>query len=222
VPTTTTVPASTAPPTTADLAGAFLEALADPSIDPSSVAVGAAALYVEHRRRSGAVLGRPAEIAATVTPGSGRVCTDGVCVVVDAQVVDPATGLVADVAVDGLAVGGRISGNGPLDATDGVGVRVLTAYVTGEGRLVVTLEADNAADVDVEMFPFAAVFRPGGAGAGIETSGSFGPTLIGAGGSAVILLVFDTTELVGRIGLRGLLADGLDVAFDVEIPAPPD
>ncbi|MEY2959079.1 MAG: hypothetical protein RLZZ01_1647 [Actinomycetota bacterium] len=221
VPSTTVPPVvATTAPVTPDRLEAYLGALGDPTVDPSTVAVGGAALYLEHRRRSEAVLDRTTTIVPGPTAASVRMCSDGGCAVVEVLTLDPATGFVADVAVDGRAVVGRIAGNGPLDATDGVGARVLTAYVTGEDRLVVTVAIDNSADVDVEVFPFAAVFRPLGSGAGIEASGGFGVATVAAASTSTIVLVFDTVEVAGRIGLRGLLADGLDVALDVEIPTP--
>ncbi|MGA1556209.1 MAG: hypothetical protein ACO4AY_09240 [Ilumatobacteraceae bacterium] len=219
VPATTvsTVAPVTVPPPP-DRIDAYFGALGDPAVEPSTVAVGAAALYLEHRRQAGAVLGRTASVVPGSSDASVRVCTDGACAVVDVQALDPATGLVSDVLVDGRSVTGRIAGNGPLDATDGVGARVLTAYVTGEEHLVVSLVIENSAEVDVEVFPFAAVFRPAGSGAGIEASGTFGAARIAPAASSTLVLVFDTVELAGRIGLRGLLADGLDVSFDVEVP----
>lgn len=216
--TTTVTPAP--PSTTPDRSQGYLDALGDPTVEPSSVAVGPAVLYLEHRRRSEAVLQQASTVALGPTDASVRLCTDGQCAVLDVRALDPATGLVADVAIDGLMVGGRIAGNGPLDSAEGVGARVLTAYLTDEGRLVVTVELDNSAEVDVEIFPFAAVFRPSGSGAGVEASGSFGPSRLGAGATSTVVLVFDGPELSGRIGLRGILDDGLDLSLDIEIPEP--
>jgi hypothetical protein len=34
------------------------------------------------------------------------------------------------------------------------------------------------------------------------------------------MIVFETPDLGGRIGLRGLRSDGLDVVLEIPVPAP--
>ena len=102
-PTTTTV----APPF--DATAAYVLALADPTADASTLAVGDAARYLDHRRLGAQVLGE--QLVALPGATTHQLCTDAGCAVLDQVVTDPATGRVTTFAVDGRPIEGRIAGS---------------------------------------------------------------------------------------------------------------
>lgn len=214
-PTTTT----SLPPSPVSVARAYASAIADPAVPGAEVAVGDALQYLDHRRLSAEILGTP----IAVLPGETehQICTDGGCASITAVAVDPGTGRVATLDVDGQPIAGRIAGSGLIADDGGIVAQTRTAYVTNGGRLAVTVEVSNTTEVDLELFDFAAVLRPADASAGVEAAGGWGEVMVPAGGETILLLVFDVDRLGGRIGLRGLLADGLDVALDIDVPEAP-
>lgn len=197
-----------------DTARAFVDAFADPTIAPSSVATGDAAAYLEHRRLAAQVLG--SELVALPSESSHQLCTDGGCAVLDEIVTDPATGRVISLSVDGQRVGGRISGSGLIADDSGVVAQTRTAYVTNAEKLTVVVEVSNTTEIDVELFAFAAVFQPADGGDGVEAVGSWGDARVASGADTLLLFVFDSDSPGGRIGLRGLRDDGLDIVLDID------
>lgn len=221
-PTTTTTTVAVVTTTTSlapspvAVAQAYVAAFADPDASGASVAIGDALHYLDHRRLSAQVLGVP----IAVLPGetSHQICTDGRCALLDGVTVDPATGRVAAFSVEGQPIVGRIAGSGLIADADGIVAQTRTSYVTTGGRLAVTVEVSNTTEVDVELFGFAAVLRPADGSSGVEAAGSWGDGVAPAGANTLLLLVFDVDRLGGRIGLRGLRSDGIDVALDVDVP----
>lgn len=214
--TTTERPDEPAP----DRTVAYVQALADPTVDAASLATGDAAHYLEHRRTTAAVLG----VQLVAFPGSTdhRICTANDCATLSDVVTDPATGRVQTFSVDDVPLAGRITGSGLVADDDGIVAQVRTAYVTNAGQLVVTAESSNTTDTDVELFGFAAVLRPADGTSGLEASGSFGDATVATGAGGVLVLVFDTDQLGGRIGLTGIRRDGLDVSLALDVPAAPN
>lgn len=223
VTTTTTAPVTpTSPPVqpAADSTAAYVLALADGTSDAASLATGDAAHYLEHRRTTADVL----DLQLVALPGTTdhRICTDESCAVISQVVTDPATGRVETFTVDGVALAGRISGSGLVADDDGVVAQVRTAYVTNAGQLVVTAELTNTTATEVELFGFAGVLRPDDGSSGVEASAAFGEPVVEPGASGVLVLVFDTDLLGGRIGLSGIRGDGLDVSLTIDVPGAPD
>lgn len=221
---TTTEGTSPAPPTTTgvpvqpvDLVAAYVLALADPGADPDLVATGDALLYREHRQLAAAALGSP----LTALPGTTehQLCSGDGCATISAVVVDPATGRVASFSVDGRPLAGRIAGAGPIADDDGLVAQTRTAYVANAGQLVVAVEVSNTTGTDVELFGFAAVLHPADGSVAVEAASGFGDTTVAAGGVGHLVLAFDTAQLGGRVDIRGLRSDGLDVELEVDVPA---
>ncbi len=224
---TTTVPGTVAPtsvaavPSTVAIDGALLIArtIADPTADPTAVAAtgGDAARYLELRRTSARLFDD--SLTARSVPAGAELCDDEGCAVLSDAVIDASGRLVATLSVDGRPLAGRISGIGTLADTDGVVARSRVAYVTNAGQTVVALVATNTTPAEIELFGFAAVYQPTAGGGAVEAAGSWGEGRIASGASGTLLLVFDTASLGGRIALRGLLGDGLDITLDIAVPS---
>lgn len=217
----TVVPDTVAPPpSTVPVNGALLvaEAIADPTVDAAEVTVTGsdAARYVELRRTSAQLFGDT--LTARAVSAGAELCDADDCAVLDDAVTDASGRLVETLSVDGRPLAGRISGVGSLADTDGVVARVRVAYATNAGQLVVALVATNTTSAEVELFGFAGVYQPTEGGGGVEAAGSWGDGRLASGASGTLLLVFNTDALGGRLGLRGLLGDGLDVALDIAVP----
>jgi hypothetical protein len=220
VPSTTA--ATSAPTTTTtvsdvplDTGRAFVMAFTDATVETSSVASGDAAHYLDHRRLAAKVLGE----VLVALPGQSehRICAAGECAVLGDIETDPRDGLVTTFSVDGRPIAERIAGSGLIADDDGVVAQTRTAYVTNASQLAVTVEISNTTDTDVELFGFAAVLQPADGSSGVEAAGSWGDPQVTSGADALLLFVFDTDQLGGRVGLRGLRDDGLDIALEIDV-----
>lgn len=221
----TTTPSSTSPPTTStiapdveapDLISGYVLALADPLADPGALAVGDALAYLDYRRLAADVFDE--ELVALPGQTTHQLCDADGCVEIADVETDPATGRVVTFTVDGRPIDGRIGGSGLIADDDGVVAQARTAYVTGAGQLIVTVEVTDTTDAEVELFGFAAVLQPADGSGGVEAAAGFGDAIVQPGGTSVLVLVFDTDEPGGRIGLRGVRADGLDVTLEIDVP----
>ena len=221
---------STVPP---ELGDEYAAALADPTIDATGLVVTGsdAARYLELRRTSSALLGIALTtsgdvfVAGGTVPttiagrGESTICDAGGCTVLGDFVTDAGGTLVDTLSIDGRPLAGRIAGAGTTADAEGIVMRVRVAYVTNADQIVVVLSTSNTSEYEVELFGFAAIYQPTAGGGGAEAAGAWGAGILPSGASGVTMLVFETTDLGGRIGIRGLRRDGLDVTLDIPVPS---
>jgi hypothetical protein len=228
-PTVPSVTVATVPPTVApvvDLGEVYFAALADPEAAGVAGAGAAlpgsdAAIFMAHQAATRDLLGLPASRTLGVATTGFDVCeADRACVTYSAIVSDPASGQVTTFSIDGVPLTGRIVGAGPAADRDGVTARVGSAYRSISGDLLVLVEVDNNTDVSVEPFGFAAVFQTLDTGEGVEATGAWGAGVVAAGDTGYLLVRFASTELGGRLRFSGVRSDGLDVSFELVVPAP--
>lgn len=234
-PPTTISPTTTAAPvlevSAVPLTESYFSSLAQlPDIDPGAP-VGAvpgsdAAIFAQHQASARNLLGLVSARSTEPALDGFLVCeVDGRCSTYSGVVTEPSSGRLTSFSVDGSPLTGRIAGSGPAADRDGIVVRVDSAYVTVTGDLFVVLDVANTSEFAVELFGFAAVLQPTGssgqsAGATTEAAGAWGVAKIDADSTGELLLVFPSSSLDGVVKLSGLRDDGLDVAFEVVVPAP--
>ena len=216
---TTVAPASTAAPDT-DAVGAYFDAFATDA-DPSIAAAGtSAALYAEHQSVARALIG---DVAARSVSGDGQqfvACTtSGDCAAYTDIRVDPASGLPSSFSVDGSPIEGRVGPGGSVVAVDDVRARGATSLVAANGQLTVVVEVENASGVDVRLFPFAAVYQHGSGFAARDAVGAWGDDIVPTGTTGRFLVAFDGEQPGGRLRFTALREDGVDIEFDLEVPA---
>jgi hypothetical protein len=217
---TTTAPVTAASLVVDNVTGYF-DALAQRAASPSGAApVSDAALFAQHQASVQGLLAESASTrSATSVPTGIDVCDPAGGCVSYSDITTDADGLVTTFSVDGQPLAGRVVGAGVPDEHDGVSVRVISAYQTTEGDLLVVLEVTSRTDVDIELFGFAAVLESLDVDVGaVEASGVWGTTSVAAFASGRQLIAFPASAPVGHVLLSGLRSDGVDVAFDIHLP----
>lgn len=221
--TSTTVAVAPAPSTVpVDTTRAYFDSLAAGAIDVTAAAPAGsdADVFAVHQQAARAILGQTSERRVNATAAGFDVCDGPACTSYTAVVNDPATSLVVTFSIDGVALAGRVSGEGPIADRDGIVVHVVSAYRSSGDELFVVLEVTDDATATVELFDFAAVYEPTGLGGGFEATGAWGVTTVEPGETVRQLVRFPGADPGGRLRLTGLRSDGLDVAFDLVVPAP--
>lgn len=223
-PATTAVPVVTATlPTPPDVIEQYFQELSSSTGDAGVAAVRLADAdrYAEHLRLSRLLIDAPVIApVVTVTDGVAEVCQGSECVVYDQIVTDPTSGRVVTFSIDGVPLAGRLSNSGLPTDVDGVIGRTITAYRSNAGQVLIVAEISNTTNETVEVFGFAAVFRPMVADSGAEAVSVWGESSIPAGGVGSLLFVFDSEGPEGRLHLNGLRGDGIEFEMDVAVPAP--
>jgi hypothetical protein len=224
-PTTSTAVTTTAPATAVSLAvdnvAGYFDALSERATVVGAAPAEDAELFALHQASVRELLAEPASTltAASVPTGIDLCDVDGACVSY-ADIATDADGLVTTFSVDGQPLAGRVVGAGAPIEHDGVSIRVASAYQTTNGDLLVVVEVTSRADVDFELFGFAAVLESAAVGA-VEASGVWGTTSVAALASGRQLIAFPHSAPSGRLLLSGLRSDGVDVAFEVDLPERP-
>jgi hypothetical protein len=233
-PSTSTVPTTAAPATAASMAvdnvAGYFDGLSQrATVVGGAAPAGDAELFAQHQASVRDLLAAPTStVTAMSVPTGIDLCdVDGVCVSY-ADIATDADGLVTTFSVDGQPLAGRVVGAGAPVEHDGVSVRVTSAYQTTNGDLHVVVEVTSRADVDIELFGFAAVLESAAVDAvdvveaveAVEASGVWGTTSVAAFASGRQLIAFAHSAPSGRLLLSGLRSDGVDVAFDVDLPDP--
>lgn len=232
-PPTTAPPSTTIAPVVAvvgvPLTETYFSSLAQlPEIEPgapvAAVPGSDASIFAHHQAAARRLLGLATPRTTEAALDGFVVCeADGGCSTYSGVVTEPASGRLTSFSVDGLPLTGRIAGSGPAADRDGIVVRVTSAYVSVGGDLFVVLDVANTSEFGVELFGFAAVLQPTGSSgptASTEAAGAWGAATIDADSTGEMLLVFPASSLGGQFQLSGLRDDGLDLAFDVVVPAP--
>lgn len=228
---TTSTTVTTMVPTTVtvapDLTAAYFDGLAaigGTGMTPPEVAAlpaSDAALYFEYQTIARGLLGVTGTRSVVEYADGVQLCEAAdECATFSDVVTDPGSGRVSDFSIDGVALAGRIVGDGALADRDGMVAHVVSAYVANSSDVFVVIGIDNTTDVALEVFAFAAVLEPTAAGLGVEATGAWGGERIEAGATARQLVRFPSADLGGRVRLSGLRSDGLDVTFDLSVPTP--
>jgi hypothetical protein len=206
-----------------DLSGEYFAAVAsggDDRISAVAEASSSAATYLSYLDAANVLLGRTAAGSMTASGSGFTVCRGSACTSYDHVVTDETSGRVVSFSVDGRPLAGRISGEGFDADVDDVHARSKAAYLSNEGQLLVLVELSNSSAVSVEVFGFAAVFQADAATGGAEAAGAWGAMTVEPGAVQPILLAFPGTGPAGRLSFAGVREDGVDVSFDVAVPAP--
>lgn len=230
-PVTTPAPApdATALQQTPELTSAYFDAVASGGSVTETLAVpgGNADLYATFRRDAARLLGEDvAAVTVTSTPNGVEMC-GSTCSSYSSLVVEPATGRIDTFAIDGLALDGRVVGDGLRADDDGIVGRITSAFRNQAGDVLTVVEVDNTTDAEAELFGFAAVYQPAGDDRSREATGWWGPPTVAAGTTGQVLVAFAAPQGAGRPGrplgggrvsLSGLRGDGVDIALDLAIP----
>ena len=216
VTTTTTVPAAS------DQVASFLSALAlrDASLLGSTATElspgSPVQLYAQHLALAVEAIGTVETASLTEVEGVFELCASDRCSTFSDPRFDPSSGLLADMAVDGRDLGQRLSGAGPVVATEGVQGRIHSAYLSDSGAVNIVIEVTNTSAQDLRLLGFAAT-QSTPEGRVIQPSGAWGDTSISSGDSGRVLIAIPEGSLEGAVSVPVVLADSTDL--ELVLPA---
>lgn len=132
-------------------------------------------------------------------------------------------GLLRSFSIEGVSIDTSVLEAGPVIVVEDVQGRVASVYRTAAGQLSVLIDVTAGAEA-LDVFGFAAVHRPrtiaSGSSGLVETSGAWGDSLVAAGASTRLLLVFDDASLDGEVLVTVVTASGVDLDLVLPLIAP--
>ncbi len=235
------ITSSTLPPPTTSAPGAsgnyvdrFFAGLAAQSEAGGTAMVAAASpgspaeLYARHLMAMRSVLGDGTPAQVTRSSSQIRLCHTPAgpeqnvdCVVYDDVDTDD-EGRISEFSIAGTAITDRIAGRGTVVTSERITVEQVSAYRSpASATLIVTIEIDNGGQGEVEVFPFAATYRPFNGGPALEADGAWGSSRVAAGSAQQVAMQFADEDFGGLLLLTGWTEGGIGVSFPLRISTQP-
>jgi hypothetical protein len=180
--------------------------------------------YARHRQAVQEVLGVGPAGTLQVTATEADICApdSGGCTTYDRFDIDPVTGLLISFVVNGESLGGRLARDGAVAGMSAVTGHMVSAYQAIGGTLSVVVELHNGAQEVFRPFGFAAAYHTPDSQTGLDASAAIGPDTIEAGGTARLLVTFESVGSGGRLELTGIMGpDAREINLDIAIESAP-